>query len=196
MEWLEWIFSSLKWLIFDFPKPDNLSKLANAIGPFWMYAVLFGIIFSETGLLVGFFLPGDSLLFTAGLLCALPDMPISIFVLVPLLCVAAIVGDALNYGLGSRMGNRVYEKGNLWFIKHDHLMAAKAFYEKHGGKAIILVRASFLWCARSRRSWPASHGWTTNASRGSTSWAGSVGSVRCRSPGGSSATSWDKTSSC
>ncbi len=61
-------------------------------------------------------------------------------ILITLLIIAAIVGDALNYALGYRMGSRVYEKGNLWFIKHDHLMAAKAFYERHGGKAIILAR--------------------------------------------------------
>lgn len=138
MEWLTWIFMEVKWLITDFPKPENLTKLVNYVGPFWIYAALAGIVFAETGLLVGFFLPGDSLLFACGMLAA-QDV-LNIFILNVVLMVAAIVGDAVNYGLGYKMGARVYSQGNLWFIKHDHLMAAKAFYERHGGKAIILAR--------------------------------------------------------
>jgi len=138
MEWLTWIFMEVKWLITDFPKPENLSKLVAYVGPFWIYAALAGIVFAETGLLVGFFLPGDSLLFACGMLAA-QDV-LNIWVLNVVLMVAAIVGDAVNYALGYKMGARVYSQGNLWFIKHDHLMAAKAFYERHGGKAIILAR--------------------------------------------------------
>ena len=110
------------------------------IGPVWVYAVLFAIIFSETGLLVGFFLPGDSLLFAAGLLSSQPEIGINIVVLNIGLMIAAIVGDAVNYSLAKQMGERVFEKGRLRFVKHDHLMAAKAFYERHGGKAIVLAR--------------------------------------------------------
>ncbi len=128
----------LKWLI-GLANPDNLQKAVNLWGPPWVgYLVLGAIIFSETGLLVGFFLPGDSLLFAAGFLASQ-----EIFSIVPLmtvLSVAAIVGDAVNYQLGRRMGEHVFEKGKLKFIKHSHLMAAKAFYEKHGGQAIILAR--------------------------------------------------------
>jgi membrane-associated protein len=138
MEWLTWIFMEVKWLITDFPKPENLTKLVNYVGPFWIYAALAGIVFAETGLLVGFFLPGDSLLFACGMLAA--QEVLNIFVLNVVLMAAAIIGDALNYALGYKMGARVYSQGNLWFIKHDHLMAAKAFYERHGGKAIILAR--------------------------------------------------------
>ena len=138
MEWLTWIFTEVKWLVTDFPKPENLTKLVNYVGPVWIYAALAGIVFAETGLLVGFFLPGDSLLFACGMLAA-QDV-LNIVILNVVLMVAAIVGDAVNYALGYRMGARVYTQGNLWFIKHDHLMAAKAFYERHGGKAIILAR--------------------------------------------------------
>ncbi len=140
MEWLTWVFTEVKWLITDLPKPENLSKLVEYVGPIWIYAALAGIVFAETGLLVGFFLPGDSLLFACGMLAAQEPPVLNIFILNIVLMVAAIVGDAVNYALGYKLGARVYTKGNLWFIKHDHLMAAKAFYERHGGKAIVLAR--------------------------------------------------------
>jgi membrane-associated protein len=138
MDWFHWLIDQVLWLI-SLADPDNLRALVQQIGPIWVYAVLFAIIFSETGLLVGFFLPGDSLLFAAGLLSSQP-IGISIVLLNVGLMVAAIVGDAVNYNLGKQMGVRVFEKGRLRFIKHDHLMAAKAFYERHGGKAIVLAR--------------------------------------------------------
>ena len=128
----------LKWLI-GLANPDNLQKAVNLWGPPWVgYLVLAAIIFSETGLLIGFFLPGDSLLFTTGFLCSKEIF--SIFPLMTVLSVAAILGDAVNYQIGLRMGEHVFEKGKLKFVKHKHLMAAKAFYEKHGGKAIIMAR--------------------------------------------------------
>lgn len=139
MDWLVWVFEQIKWLI-GLADPDQLGMLVDQIGPIWVYAILFAIIFSETGLLVGFFLPGDSLLFTAGLLASRPEIPIDILVLNVLLMNAAVIGDAVNYYLGLQMGEHVFEKGRLRFVKHDHLMAAKAFYERHGGKAIVLAR--------------------------------------------------------
>jgi membrane-associated protein len=139
MDWFHWLVDQIKWLI-GLADPENLGVLVQSIGPHWVYAVLFAIIFSETGLLVGFFLPGDSLLFAAGLLSSRPEVGISIVVLNVGLMVAAIVGDAINYNLGKQMGVRVFEKGRLRFVKHDHLMAAKAFYDRHGGKAIVLAR--------------------------------------------------------
>lgn len=137
MEAFDWLIEQIKWL-FGLAKPDNLKALVESIGPLWVYAVLTAIIFSETGLLVGFFLPGDSLLFAAGFLAGA-----GVFDLVVLnLCLiaAAIVGDAVNYFVGRQMGEHVLEKGRLRFVKHEHLMAAKQFYEKHGGKAIVLAR--------------------------------------------------------
>ncbi|MFO1005832.1 MAG: VTT domain-containing protein [Planctomycetaceae bacterium] len=131
IDWLKWVVG--------LANPDNLQKAVNLWGPPWVgYLVLAAIIFSETGLLVGFFLPGDSLLFTTGFLCSKEIF--SIFPLMTVLSVAAILGDAVNYQIGLRMGEHVFEKGKLKFVKHKHLMAAKAFYEKHGGKAIIMAR--------------------------------------------------------
>lgn len=127
--WLQWIIG--------LAKPENLRVMAESYG--WVgYVLLTTIIFSETGLLIGFFLPGDSLLFATGFLASQRIFDLTL--ICTLLSVAAIVGDALNYSLGHRMGVHVFDKGRLRFVKHEHLMAAKAFYERHGGKAIILAR--------------------------------------------------------
>jgi membrane-associated protein len=90
--------------------------------------------------LVGFFLPGDSLLFAAGFLASQNPPVFHIEWLALLLCVAAIVGDAVNYFLGLQMEEHVFERGRFRFVKQEHLLAAKNFYERHGGKAIILAR--------------------------------------------------------
>ncbi len=138
MDWLYSLIDAIKWLL-GLAKPENLRVLIEQIGVVWVYAILFAIVFSETGLLVGFFLPGDSLLFTCGLLAA-QNVGIDIYMIIGLLTAAAILGDALNYYLGLQMGSQVFDKGRLRFVKHDHLLAAKAFYERHGGKAIVLAR--------------------------------------------------------
>jgi membrane-associated protein len=131
IEWIQYLMS--------LAQPENLRAAVNLAGPWWVgYVILFAIIFSETGLLVGFFLPGDSLLFAAGLLAS-QDV-FNIVWLIVLLSISAIVGDGVNYYLGLQMGERVFERGRLRFVKHSHLMAAKEFYERHGGKAIILAR--------------------------------------------------------
>ena len=131
IEWIEYLMG--------LAQPDNLRALVNLAGPWWVsYLILFAIIFSETGLLVGFFLPGDSLLFAAGLLCSQDVFHVG--GLIVLLSVAGVLGDAANYYLGRQMGEYVFERGRLRFVKHSHLMAAKAFYDRHGGKAIILAR--------------------------------------------------------
>ena len=133
-----WLFEKLKWLI-GLAQPENLRTLVNLGGPPWVsYLILFAVIFSETGLLVGFFLPGDSLLFAAGFLAS-QDV-FNIVVLQIVLGAAAIIGDAVNYYFGLQLEERVFEKGHLRFVKHEHLMAAKAFYDKHGGQAIVLAR--------------------------------------------------------
>ncbi len=119
-------------------EPETLRALVNS-GAWWIgYLALFAIIFSETGLLVGFFLPGDSLLFAAGLLAS-QDV-FNVGALIVLLSVSAVAGDAVNFYVGLQMSERVFERGRLRFVKHSHLMAAKEFYERHGGKAIILAR--------------------------------------------------------
>lgn len=103
----------------------------------WIYLILFLIIFCETGLVVTPFLPGDSLLFAAGAMAALGIM--NIWLLVVLLCVAAILGDSINYSIGKFFGVKVFEK-NYRFINKNHLLKANSFYQKHGGKTIIIAR--------------------------------------------------------
>ena len=104
----------------------------------WIYAILFLIIFVETGLVVMPFLPGDSLLFAAGALAASTGA-MDPWVLIPLLFVAAVLGDTLNYHIGRYIGPRVFEMESR-FINRKHLMATQAFFEKHGGKTIIFAR--------------------------------------------------------
>lgn len=101
------------------------------------YAILFIIIFIETGLIVMPFLPGDSLLFAAGAIAALGAF--NPFLLIAFLSAAAILGDTTNYWIGHNVGNKMYSM-EMQFIKKEHLCRTKEFYEKHGGKAIILAR--------------------------------------------------------
>lgn len=103
------------------------------------YLLLFMIIFAETGLLIGFFLPGDSLLFIAGFVATL-GLGINIGILIPLLIIAAITGDAVGYQIGRRIGRPLFEKPNSRLFKRDHLLRTQAFYEKHGPKTIVLAR--------------------------------------------------------
>lgn len=103
----------------------------------WTYAILFLIIFAETGLVVTPFLPGDSLLFAAGAFAARGSL--NPFVLFVLLSIAAIIGDTVNYWIGRAIGPRVYER-DYRFLKRKHLDRTHEFYEKYGGKAVILAR--------------------------------------------------------
>jgi membrane-associated protein len=102
------------------------------------YLGLLVIVFAETGLLVGFFLPGDSLLVTAGVFAFRGDL--DIWMLNALLIPAAILGDATGYWFGAKTGPKLYERKDSRLFKQRHLQAAKAFYEKHGGKTIIIAR--------------------------------------------------------
>lgn len=111
----------------------------------WVYALLFAIIFAETGLVVAPFLPGDSLLFTVGALSARGSM--NVWVVSALLIVAGVLGDAVNYHVGKWMGPRVFSKdpgpGSSWLeraLNRRHLTRAHEFYEKYGGKAVVLGR--------------------------------------------------------
>ena len=105
----------------------------------WLYAILFLIVFVETGLVVMPLLPGDSLLFAAGALAANPANEFSIYILIPLLIAAALLGDNTNYYIGSRIGVRIFDlKWKL--LKREYLDKTHAFYEKHGGKTLIMAR--------------------------------------------------------
>lgn len=104
----------------------------------WVYLLLFAIIFCETGLIVTPFLPGDSLLFAVGALAAQGWMDMRI--VTPLLLVAAILGDAVNYAIGKWIGPKVFHLETSRLLNKKHLLKAHAFYEKYGGRAIILAR--------------------------------------------------------
>ena len=104
------------------------------------YFGLTAIIFAETGLLIGFFLPGDSLLVTAGLLASQPDFGLNVYLLGLILSIAAIVGDSVGYAIGRATGPRIFTRENSLLFNRKHLERAHAFYEKHGGKTIIIAR--------------------------------------------------------
>jgi membrane-associated protein len=116
----------------------HLAAWSASLGPV-LYLLLFLIVFCETGLVVTPFLPGDSLLFAVGALCALPDSGVNFSAAAGLLAVAAILGDAVNYKIGHVIGVRAFA-GEFRLINPKHLDKTKTFYERHGGKAIIIAR--------------------------------------------------------
>jgi len=103
----------------------------------WTYLILFIIVFCETGLVVTPFLPGDSLLFAAGAFAGKGSLDLS--ALIPLLCVAGILGDALNYSIGKYLGPRVLKR-EKWFLKKEYLDKTQSFYERYGTKTIVIAR--------------------------------------------------------
>ena len=120
----------------QFFSSDGLRQLITNGG----VPVLFAIIFAETGLLLGFFLPGDTLLVMTGLLCHAGVIQMGIFELNLILIVAAVTGDALGYYIGKKAGSKLYERPDSKLFKREHLLKTKSFYDKHGGKTIILAR--------------------------------------------------------
>ena len=116
---------------------QHLAALSAEYGV-WIYAILFLIIFCETGLVVTPFLPGDSLLFAAGGIAALGEM--NIHLMVALLLVAAILGDAVNFAIGKYFGARLFANPDSKIFRRAYLDKTHAFYEKHGGKTIIIAR--------------------------------------------------------
>jgi len=115
----------------------TLASIAAEYGP-WLYALMFAVIFAETGLVVTPFLPGDSLLFIAGTVVA--SAGLNIHVLVPLLILAAVLGDSVNYSIGHYIGPRIFDKPDSRWFKQDHLRRTQAFYDKYGGVTIIIGR--------------------------------------------------------
>jgi membrane-associated protein len=116
-----------------------LADLSNSLGG-WMYAILFAVVFCETGLIVTPFLPGDSLLFAVGALVAIPETQLSFPLMFILLLIAAILGDAVNYSIGRKLGPKVFSSETSRLLNRQHLDKAQAFYNKYGGKAIFLAR--------------------------------------------------------
>ena len=119
--------------------PERLIQLLSGFMAGWVgYALLFVIVFSETGLLVGFFLPGDSLLFTVGVVAGAGDLNIVIVNLV--LMAAAMIGDSTGYLIGRSTGPRIFNRSDSRLFKREYLTRTQRFYEKHGGKTIIYAR--------------------------------------------------------
>jgi membrane-associated protein len=117
----------------------ELSQFLHDIGPA-VYFIVPLIIFSETGLMVGFFLPGDSLLFTAGALAGLGVIDVNMFLLCALLFIAAVLGNSTGYLIGKYGGRRLFRKKDSKVFKKQYLEQAEVFYDKHGGKAVILAQ--------------------------------------------------------
>jgi len=116
---------------------DHLLEITRQYGT-WTYAILFAVIFAETGLVVTPFLPGDSLLFALGSLAAIGALDLT--TLLVLMSAAAIIGDTVNYWIGARVGPKVFSQEKSRFFKKEYLDRTHAFYEKYGGKTIIIAR--------------------------------------------------------
>jgi membrane-associated protein len=119
--------------------PERLIQLLSTLLSGWLgYAALFAIVYSETGLLVGFFLPGDSLLFTVGVVAGAGELDIVLVNV--LLMAAAILGDSTGYLLGRQTGPRIFSRPDSRFFKQEYVTRTHAFYEKYGGKTIVYAR--------------------------------------------------------
>lgn len=117
-----------------------LNELINYVGPTWLYVAMFAVIFCETGLVIMPLLPGDSLLFALGALCAMDGSQLSIWIMAPLLIIAAILGDAVNYWIGYSLGPKIFSSEKIWWLNKKHLDKAQSFYEKYGAKTIVIAR--------------------------------------------------------
>ena len=122
----------------DFLNPKNIIEFLTTKGLLLTYGGLIFIVFAETGLAMGFFLPGDSLLVVAGLFAA--SGKLNVFILLTTLFVAAVVGDAVGYYSGLKLGPRIFKRQKSLFFRPSHLEKAQAFYEKYGGKTIVMAR--------------------------------------------------------
>lgn len=126
---MDGVFEFLKQLV----NPESIIQYGG------IYLLLF-VVFAETGLFVGFFLPGDSLLFTAGLLCSTGILKVHPAFLVVLIIIAAVTGNMVGYSFGKKVGPLLFKRESSFFFRHEHLVTAHEFYVKHGGKTIVLSR--------------------------------------------------------
>src|SRR5689334_22071864 len=120
-----------------FALDSTLSTLATQYGA-WLYAILFVVIFAETGLVVCPFLPGDSILFIAGTVVAAAGLEVHVLVVV--LIAAAVLGDSVNYGVGHYIGPKVFERPDSRWFRKEHLRRTQSFYDRYGGVTIIIGR--------------------------------------------------------
>jgi len=131
---VEWISSFVDVILH---LDQHLLVLVQNYGP-WIYGILFLILFCETGLVVTPFLPGDSLLFVAGAIAGAGSM--NVHLLVVLLLAAAVLGDSMNYAIGHYIGPKVFRFDDSWFFKKAYVERTHRFFERHGGKTIVLAR--------------------------------------------------------
>jgi membrane-associated protein len=135
------VWAILVQIVTNLTDPDAWTEAFRKPGVFWAVFIAVNlIVFTETGLLVGFFLPGDSLLVTLGIVAALPDVGWPAHWLVLSLCASAVLGDSVGYWIGYKAGPRLFQREESFFFRKDYLLAAQAFYERHGGKTIIIAR--------------------------------------------------------
>jgi len=149
-EFFQQVWDVIKTIVVNLRDPSQWQEVLNRPGLFWpAVAALAFIIFAETGLLVGFFLPGDSLLVTVGIVARLVQDTADasgeqshwhIGWLMACLIAAAIIGDTVGYWFGAKAGPGLFNRPNSRFFKRDHLLSAKAFFDKHGGKTIVIAR--------------------------------------------------------
>jgi membrane-associated protein len=132
---IHWLLDALRTLT----DPERLIQLLSTVLTGWLgYATLTAIVFAETGLLVGFVLPGDSLLFTIGVVAGAGELNLTVIIL--LLICACMLGDWCGYLLGRRAGPAIFNRPDSRLFKQEHLRRTEAFYEKHGGKTIIYAK--------------------------------------------------------
>src|SRR5271157_2953934 len=119
--------------------PDRLIHLLSTLLSGWLgYAALFGVVYSETGLLVGFFFPGDSLLFTVGVVAGAGQLKIALVIVV--LASAALLGDSTGFFLGHKTGARIFSRPDSLLFKQEYVIRTRKFYERYGGKTIVYAR--------------------------------------------------------
>jgi membrane-associated protein len=134
-------FIRILWELFrNLNETAKWNALIEYVGHGNLYVVMFLIIFAETGLVVTPFLPGDSLLFAIGAIGARHEIDLNLPLITVLLIIAAIAGDAVNYWIGYKMGPAVFKREDSWLLNKKHLQRAQEFYERYGGKTIILAR--------------------------------------------------------
>lgn len=131
-DFLDFVFKTLT-------DPDRLIQfLTVVVGGWWGYLILFAVIFAETGLLAGFFLPGDSFLFTVGVVAGAGGL--NIWLILGLLSAAAIIGDQVGYTLGKQTGSKIFSRPDSRFFKQEYVRRTQQFYEKYGGKTVAFAR--------------------------------------------------------
>ena len=129
--------------VIDFIKqlatPDGLNDLVTQFDV-WIYAILFLIVFCETGLVVTPFLPGDSMLFAIGAVAAIPGSPLNVWLIIGLLFVAAVLGDGVNYHIGRYLGPKVFKYEDSWLLNKKHLLKTQQYYDRRGAITIVIAR--------------------------------------------------------